>query len=231
MENLLLNYMSKRLELTAAPPVEKFEMGPVITISRQTGCGASVIAYRLSEELNAKGLISGKQSWNYINREILEKSAEKLHLEPEKLKKVLTDNERGIMDEIVEAFSQHSHISDIRIMKTMQEVIRQFAEQGNVIIVGRGGASISRDIVRSIHFRLEAPEEWRMAIIMKRMSFSKDFAIKYLRQSDEERSRYAQRMMKGKPAMMYDMVINRSQFTEEQVVETIMQASRIKKLF
>lgn len=231
MENLFLKYMSKRLEHKTVAPLQIHEMGPVITISRQTGCGASGIAYKLSEALNSQGLVSGKQKWNYINREILERSAEKLNLEPDKLRKVLTDKERGIMDEIVEAFSQHSHISDIKIMKTMQEVIRQFAESGNVIIVGRGGASISHDIIRSLHIRLEAPEEWRLEVIMKRLSFSRDFAVKYLRQTDEERSRYTLKMMKGTPSVLYDITINRSRFTDEQVVETILQAATIKKLF
>lgn len=231
MENLFLKYMSKRLELVAAPKREKHELGPVITISRQTGCGASGIAYRLSEALNQMGLVSEKNPWNYINREILETSAEKLNLEPHKLRKVLTDKERGIMDEIVEAFSQHSHVSDIKIMKTIQEVIRQFAEQGNIIVVGRGGAVITHDIIKSLHIRLEAPQEWRLEVIMKRLSFSKEFALKYIQQNDEERSRYALKMLKGKPSMVYDMVINKSRFSDEQVVELIVQAAKIKNLF
>lgn len=233
MDNLLIEYMNRRFGTPPEILYQKKENGPVITISRQTGCGATAIAFKLADALTRMYTESGKNvSWNYMNREILETAAGKLNLEPHKLHQVLTDHQRGIMDEVVEAFSTHTHKSDMRIMKTLQDVIREFAEQGHVVIVGRGGAAISHDIPKSLHIRIEAPEEWRVEQIMKRLSFSKSYATDYITKNDEDRHRYVQKMLQGKKATaIYDMVINRSRFTDAQIVQLIIEAARIKNLF
>ena len=47
--------------------------------------------------------------------------------------------------------------SDLKIRTTIAKVIRKFANEGNAIIVGRGGVAITRDIPLSLHIFLEAP--------------------------------------------------------------------------
>ncbi len=230
MENLLVEYMNKRFsngKIIAEPAIGP---GPVITISRQTGCGASGLAYEVSKVFNNLNPSSGKTlPWHFINREILEKSAKELNLEPSHLHKVITDKERGIMDQIVEALSSHMHKSDQKIMKTVRDVIRQFAEQGNVIIVGRGGAIVSRDIERSLHVRLEAPLEWRVGVIMTNLGFSREYSREYIRKSDEERAMYVQKMFPGNNReLLYDLVLNPSRFSRNQLIETITALARIK---
>ncbi len=232
MVNLLHEYMNKRFGngkiVTESPAC----FGPVITISRQTGCGASKLAHDLSQLFNSLTDQPGKQEpWRFINREIIEKSAEKLNLEPQHLHKVLTDKERGIMDQIVEALSTHSHKSDRKIMNTMQEVIRQFAEKGNVVIVGRGGAVVSHDIERSLHIRLEAPIEWRTNVVMNNFGFSRAYSLEYIHKTDEEREMYVQRQIQGKhESMLYDVILNPSRFNHSQMVEVITTLAKVKKI-
>ena len=230
MENLLIEYMSKRFSNGKVLTDSAKKLGPVITISRQTGCGASSLAFELSKAFNDLSTPAVKsEPWHFINREILEKSAEKLELEPRHLHKVLSDKERGIMDQIVEALSTHAHKSDQKILKTVREVIRQFAEHGNVVLVGRGGAIVSRDIERSLHIRLEAPLEWRIGVIMSNLGFSKEYSREYIRKSDEEREMYVQKMLPGyNRDLLYDIVLNPSRFTRSQLVETITALARIK---
>jgi len=117
MENRLFEYMNRRIGGGFIPAGQIKEAGPVITISRQTGCGASHIAWALCEELNTKKNLpsvktDGAGKWSFINREILQKSAEQLNLDPSTLKHVIDDKDRGIMDQIVDALSTHSHKSD-----------------------------------------------------------------------------------------------------------------------
>jgi cytidylate kinase len=232
MENLLHEYMNRRLD-SEITPFEAFkEFGPVITISRQAGCGASRIAHDLCKVLNsAKGMESHSREWHFINHEILEKSAEKLNLEPNKLDRVITDKERGIMDEILEALSSNRHKSDKKIMKTMQEVIRQFAEHGRVVIVGRGGAVVSQHIQKALHIRLEAPFEWRKVSVMKKLEYSREYAAEYIHKLDEQRHMYVQRMTEGmKNPSLYDIVLDPSRFTEKQLVEIIIKMAEVKGL-
>ncbi len=232
MENRLFEYMNRRIGGDFIPSGIIKETGPVITISRQTGCGASKIAWSICEELN-KNRTSGKteNKWSFINREILQESAQQLNLDPQALKHVINDKDRGIMDQIVDALSSRTHKSDQKILKTVQEVIRQFGKNGKVVIVGRGGAAICRDIKRSLHIRIEAPEEWRIAEIVKRLDFSKAFATEYIRKQDAERELLVTKLTGKKPDnMIYDVEINRSRFTEKELVDTILHIAAIKGL-
>jgi len=230
MENLLYEYMNKRF----SEEHEHFEspkgLGPVITISRQVGCGASKLAHDICQLMNSIQNPSAKPgTWQFINHEILEKSAEKLELDPSKLHRVITDKERGIMDQIVEALSSHSHKSDQKIMKTVQDVIRQFAERGNVVIVGRGGAVVSQHISRSLHVRLEAPVEWRLNQVMKKLEYSREYAKEYIKKLDEQREMYVQRLLPvSNVYSVYDVTLNPSRFSEKQLLDIIVNMAAVK---
>jgi cytidylate kinase len=232
MENLLYEYMSQRFlsgrDLTRIPR----DSGPVITISRQAGCGATRLAHELCKKFNTDTPATSLQvPWQFVNHEILEKSAEKLNLEPGKLDRVITDKERGIMDQIVEALSTHSHKSDHKIMKTMQEVIRQIAEQGRVIIVGRGGAVVSQHIPRALHLRLEAPLEWRVEQIIKKLEYSRDYARDYILKLDEQREMYVKKMAGGSENhYLYHAVINPSRYTEAELMNLIMHMAKLNDI-
>ncbi len=234
MENRLFEYMNRRVGGDFIPTGKVKEAGPVITISRQTGCGASKIAWSVCEKLNKRadkssGKTNGK--WGFISREILLKSAEQLNLDPMSLKHVISDTDRGMMDQIVDALSSHSHKSDNKIVKTIEEVIRQFGTNGNVVILGRGGASICKNIMRSLHIRIEAPEEWRIAEIAKRLDFSKAFATEYVRNHDAERDFLITKLFGRKPLLSdYDVQFNRTRFTENDLVEAIINLAALKGL-
>jgi cytidylate kinase len=230
MENLLYEYMSKRFSIEHIQSETQIGYGPVITISRQGGCGASKLAHDICQVMNSSTHPKQKPgNWYFINHEILEKSAEKLELDPKKLQQVITDKDRGIMDQIVEALSSHSHKSDQKIMKTVQEIIRQFAEHGNVVIVGRGGAVLSQHIHRSLHVRLEAPFEWRLERVMKKLEYSRDYAREYIGKIDEQRGMFIKKMLNDRHLeSIYDITLNPSRFSEQQLVDIILHTAAIK---
>ena len=230
MENLLYEYMSRRFASYQETSGISKDYGPVITISRQAGCGGSKLAHDLCMKMNEVALKSGRpDNWHFINHEILEKSAEKLNLDPGKLDRLITDKERGIMDEILEALSSHTHKSDQKILKTMSEVIRQIAEQGHVIIVGRGGAVVSQHIRQSLHIRLEAPLNWRCEEVMKKLEYSREYTLEYIHKIDEQREMYVERLIHGTgKTFAYDVTINPSRFSDEQLKEIIIGMAAAK---
>jgi cytidylate kinase len=232
MEDRLFDYMNRRIGGDFIPSRTFKEPGPVITISRQTGCGARGIAWAICDELNkSKPAIKTEGNWRYINREILQESAEQLNLDPSALKSLIDDKTRGIMDEIVGALSTHSHKSDQKILKTVQYVIRQFAVNGNVIIIGRGGANICNDIKLALHIKLVAPEDWRISEIARRLDFSRAYATEYVRKRDVERDLLVTKLFGKKPdSSMYDIAINRSRFTEKELANAIIQLAFIRGL-
>ena len=230
MENRLFDYMNRRLSGEVIPEISKKEPGPVITISRQTGCGARGIAFAICQELNKrKPAVKNENPWRFISREILQESAEKLNLDPVSLQQVVNDKDRGIMDQIVGALSTHSFKSDQKILKTVQDVIRQFGHSGKVVIIGRGGASICSDIKQSLQIRLVAPEDWRIAEIARRLDYNKAYATQYVRKRDAERELLITRLLGKKPdSLAFDLEINRSRFTDAQIAELIIQLATIK---
>lgn len=232
MEDRLFEYMNRRIGGNYTPSRPLAESGPVITISRQTGCGAKGIAFAICDELNNRrpnGKYEG--NWRFINSEILKEAAEELNLDPVALKNVIDDNSRNIMNEIVEALSTHSHKSDQKILKTVHDVIRHFALNGKVIIIGRGGASICSDIKKALHIKLVAPIDWRVSEIMRRMDLSKADATDYIEKSDEERTLMNVKILgKDFHKPVYDVEIERSRFTEKELADVIMQIAIIKGL-
>jgi cytidylate kinase len=232
MENRLFEYMNRRIGGDFIPSGVRKEPGPVITISRQTGCGASSIGWAICEELNKRKPQGKKEgNWNLVSREILQKSAEALNLDPKALIQVINDKDRSIMDQIIEALSSHNHKSDQKILKTIQDVIGQFGTNGNVVIVGRGGASFCSHIKRSLHVRLEAPEEWRINSIAQKLDFSKTFASDYVRKHDAERELLVTKCFGKKPDnSVYDVELNRSRFTEKEITNAIINLAEIKGL-
>ena len=230
MDDRLFEYMNRRIGGGLIPFNTKKEDGPVITISRQTGCGARGIAWIICDELNnRKALVQNKNKWKYLNREILLESAEQLNLDPKAVENIIMDKDRGMMDQIVAALSAHSHKSDLKILKTVHDVIRKFGNNGNVIIIGRGGASICSDIKLSLHVRLVAPEEWRIKEIARRLGFSKAFATEYVHKRDEERELLITKLLGHKPdSTTFDVLLNCNRFTQKEIADSILQIADIK---
>lgn len=229
MENLLFEYMNRRSSGDNKSSPAKQTLGPVITISRTTGCSGAEIAYLVSQLIEKN---NAQQHWKLVSKEILQKSAEQLNLDPDFLRNVVTDNNRGMMDQIVESLSSHIHKSDAKILRTIQHVIRQFAELGNVIIIGRGGAGICTGIDKALHVRLDAPLEWRINEIATKLEFTQEYAFKYVQEHDKQRENFIAKLHGGKPeAFVYDFVVNCSHFSQPQIAEIIYQNAVTKKVF
>jgi len=217
MDNILLKYMEKRYESKIIDPKrEMFCEGPVVTISRECGCTAINIANMMAEKLSHK---TGKK-WNCLTKEILERSARELNLDPAKLEYVFNSKEKSTWDEILGALSSKYYHSDRKIKKTIAEVVKSFACKGNCIIIGRGGVVLTNDIERSFHIKLQAPLEWRATQLQKIYKLSMDEMIKYANDIDKKREILRNYFNKEPlPNTVFDVIFNSKQITDEQIVD------------
>ena len=203
----LVKYLSDRVVEDVA---RKSEPGPVITFSRQYGCPSKLVAARLVDELVRKALSKGKDTrWKYVTKEIMAESARALEVDPEKIKHVFAYEQKGILDNVITAQFNKYYKSDKKIMNTIAKVIRNMASEGNVIIVGRGGVAITRDIPNSLHIMLEAPLEWRAARISENYHVSIHEAKKSAIDIDIKRKQFRE-YFKGKDTdyTWFDMTLN-----------------------
>ena len=105
------------------------------------------------------------------------------------------------------------------------------ANDGHVVILGRGGVAITRDIPRSLHIFLEAPLEWRAALISEKEGYSLDEARKYTIEIDKQREQYRNYYQgKGNDYTWFDLRINCMTLNIDEIAELVIKAMEIKKL-
>ena len=229
MTNILLKYLEERYEHNV-PKQEVKAPGPVITISRAFGCPANLCAIDLAEILT-KIDGEGKEPWKVISKEILEQAAKELGLTPEKIEFVFKFEKRSAVDEILEALSSKYYKSERKIKNTIREVIWAIGKQGRVIIVGRAGVAILKDIPNSLHVKLIAPLDYRIDGVSRRHEISHNEAKKLTVEMDKKRkqlrSDFAGRKM---DYVDYDLIFNCKVLKSEEVVELIAKAAEIRGL-
>lgn len=225
----LLKYVSDRIHEEGG---KGKETGPVITISREYGCPAKIIAGRLAEELSRKLFAKGKDSkWKYVTKEIMAESAKALEIDPEKIKYVFQYEQKSMVDDIISAQFNKYYKSERKIRNTVAKVIRNMAAEGNVIIVGRGGVAITHDISRSLHVMLEAPLEWRTVRISENFKISPEEAKKAAIDVDKKRKEFRE-YFQGKDSdyTRFDLTVNCMSFSIEEIVHIILRVAEIRKL-
>jgi len=206
--------------------------GPVITISREFGCSGKFLADQLAEQLSNQAHVPDKQGdWKVISKEILEHSARELELHPSQIEYVFKYEKKSAIDEILGALSSKYYKSDRKIKNTIKKVIHNIGVEGKSVILGRCGSIITRDIPRSFHLRLIAPLDWRTEVIAKRFNLEPKKAREYVLDIDKKRAQLRNEMA-GETVddTHYDLIINASRFSFDQMVEFIIQGLKVKKV-
>jgi cytidylate kinase len=196
------------------------EDGPVITISRQTGCDARQVAANVVDNLNRK---YGIAKWKWVDKDIIYKIAEELNTDALRVENFYKGIELSNVSEMIMAFSGN-FVSDLRVKKAIKDVVLSMCKEGFLVIVGRGGVSIARDITDALHIRLVAPFYWRVENVMKKKNMDIEVAEEYVVDNDEKRFNLIQTFLDKKPLnidYLFDATINRNAFTIHETAELI----------
>jgi cytidylate kinase len=196
------------------------EDGPVITISRLTGCDARQIAAILADELNRK---CGTSKWKWVDKDIIYAIAKELNTDTQRVENFYKGIELSNISEMIMAFSG-GFVSDLRVKKAIRDVILAMCKAGHIILVGRGGVSIANDIKDALHIRLIAPFYWRVENVMKKKQMDIETAEEYVVDTDEKRFNLIQAFLDKKPLnidYLFDASINRSTFSIQEISELI----------
>jgi cytidylate kinase len=210
----------------------KTEPGPVITISREYGCPAKSVAQKLSEAINNKLRARGiSTEWRWVSKEILVEAAKELQVSPEEIQYVFDYEQKGILDDILKAQGQRYYKNDRKIRNTIGKVIRSFGIQGNVIIVGRAGVVLTKDIPHSLHVNLEAPLDWRTVRTSEKLCLDMDKARKYALDMDKKREKFRDYYVgRGTDYTRFDVSLNCMMFSVDEIVDILFSVAEIRKL-
>jgi len=210
----LIAYLSERYYGQKKEPTG---IGPFLTISRETGCNATGLAAALVKTFRKQGL-----HWHFVNKEILDKSAEKLHLDRHRLEHEFLFSKSNTMDDVIKAMSLRYFKNDKKIRDTIAEIIRYEAQKGHAIVVGRAGVISTRGIENGLHIRLVAPPEWRIRSLQKRKMMSESEARDYIEMTDKKRNLFLEQFAGKKVNEIYfDLVINVASFSEQEVIHMV----------
>jgi cytidylate kinase len=194
--------------------------GPVITLSRLTGCDARQVAETLVDDLNRK---YGKTKWKWVDKDIIYDIANELNTDTQRVENFYKGIELSNVSEMIMAFSG-GFVSDLRVKKAIRDVILAICKEGYIVLVGRGGVSIAREIRNALHIRLIAPFYWRVENVMKKRGIEIEAAEEFIVDTDEKRFNLIQAFLDKKPLnidYLFDATINRKSFTIQEISEMI----------
>jgi cytidylate kinase len=222
---------------------------PVITISSQYGAGGPKLGRELAKRLGIDYL--DKEIIHKVALEVNVPDSEVEEYEPEhhskyksffstifdldalrkKAKTLEEAQEESHFDEREEIPYQF-HVDgwiDSEIYKQMiVKIITALGTRRNVVIAGRGGQHILKDNARTLHIRLVADFDDRVAWVAKKRSITVDEAEEYVSTLDARSRDYLRFYFDCDPdqATQYDIVLNTSRVPPEKCLEIVEDLAR-----
>lgn len=198
-----------------------------ITISRQAGCGAGVVAGKLAKLLQQH---SPKDCcpWTVFDRNLMAKVLEDHHL-PGRLAKFLPEDRMTELQDIADELFGLRPASWTVIEQTT-ETILHLAGLGHVIIIGRGANVITARLPEVFHVRLVAPFEQRIEHAHEAYEMTKEAAREFCRREDLGRARYLKKYFKANinDALLYHLIINTGLVSYDEAARLIAEAAVTK---
>lgn len=207
----------------------------VITISRQYGSGGDEIAKRLCEILG----------YRYFDKQMMVQVAGEVGLSEHELVDFSEVNYkvRGFFNRLfaprivaqVETWSTGptgqqeltvSELNEVACINMVQSTIRAAYKQGNVVIIGRGGQAILRDMAGVLHVRIEATLGARVMRIQAQKATSISEAEAITRSNDQAAAAYLKNFygIDWADPLNYHLVLNSGQWGIEASAEIVVNA-------
>ena len=178
-----------------------------VTISRQTGSGAFVVAEMLAHYLQHHS--SGDACpWTVFDRNLMDKVLEDHNL-PTRLAKFLPeDRVSQIEDILADVFEVHPPAQTV-IEQTIETILK-LAGLGNVILIGRGSPVITAKLPCVLRVRLTAPLEKRVEHVCQFYHLTETEAHKFCLSQDRGRERYLKKYFNAdiNDPLLYHLIIN-----------------------
>lgn len=201
----------------------------VITISRQFGAGAKELGRRIADKLE----------YYYADEDMLERAAVEVHVSPE-WQEIIELEPGGKLQRYISKLSpfgqslmerplsdKQRYIDGFKYVELMHTIIGQIAEEGNAVIIGRGGQYILQNFEGAYHLLIVADEKDRVKRIQDKYNFSSKRAVQVVKGMHKRRvNLYGFFGRKDYDDMtLYNLTLNMSKLSLDQaealVYETI----------
>ena len=139
---------------------------------------------------------------------------------------ILSRDYQELLEE--EPITQSHELDDKRFIEVTSAVIKDLAQGGNVVIVGRGGNIILKDTPNVLHVDVIAPKDHRIRTIMEREHLEANEAEKFVDQQEEARNAFFNRFFKANPldATLYHMILNMADLRLDTAAQIVAHAAQ-----
>ena len=193
----------------------------------------AALTVAVSREAGSRGYSIGKLAgqklgWPVYNQELLEYTAQEGPFRQNVMDNLSADALRWAdarLDQLLreEAISEHPSVRELA------RIVLALGAQGEVLLIGRGaGALLPTE--STLHVRVIAPREDRVAYMSQWLRLTLDEAAEQVRLRDQRRADFLKTHFHRDPADLYqyDLLLNSSLLGEERCAELIAQAARAK---
>ncbi len=195
----------------------------IITISRQFGAGGKTLGEMISKKLGCPFIVDeiiqmlatrAKVSTHFV--ENLEKEAGGKFL-----KFITTLVSRTYVERILD--DKRGYIDEEIYVELLHKIIRQVAEKGSCIILGRGSQYILRDREDVYHVLLISDKAHRIRFMQENYNLSPREAIQVVEKEEKKRTNLYRKF--GKEDFdhphLYDLVLNMSKIDLEKAADVV----------
>ena len=196
----------------------------IVTIEREYACGASAIAQRLAERLG----------WTLWDQALTDEIARLLDC-PSQTVEEREERKDTVTYRLFKSFMRGSFEGSVNaprlkmvdadcIRDTAQQVVRDVAQKGNAVIVGRGAAYYLHDRTDALHVFLYGPIEEKIRQLISEGKAENE-AVDLVETVDQERSEYIRKYfdLEWPSRQFFHLMIN-SKMGNQMAVETILHA-------
>ena len=195
---------------------------PIIVIGRQYGSGGHDIGKALAEKLG----------FSFYDNEIIQMTAGSTGYTPQFVKNLEENMTNSFLHDLVSQMYIYSDTQEAprdTIFESEGKVIRQIADQGNCVILGRCADYVLRNYPNCLKIYLHASSDYRTERIMHIENLSRENALSKIRRMDRKRSanyQYYTRRIWGHSGN-YDLTVN-TEIGSDAVQNLILQALSLK---
>jgi cytidylate kinase len=199
----------------------------IITVEREFGCGAPVIAAQLARSLG----------WKLWDQELTEEIAKVANVDCSEVER----REERVDSRLYRlakvfwrgSYERGAHLSEAQafdadcMMRMMHEVLEKIANDGNAVIVGRGAPYLLRERKDAFHIFMYAPRPEKIRRVVAAGKTSKE-AEELVDTIDRERMAYVKHYFNAEwpNRTLYHMMIN-TVIGDHNVIESILSTMRL----
>jgi len=185
----------------------------VITVSRQVGSLGTELAQILAERLQ----------YEYVDKEKIGKALATYGLPEPEVEK---------FDEKKPPFWDSWQVQRKKFLHFLEAVIYDFAQRGNVVIVGRGGQVLLKDLPGVLHLRIFAPFEMRVRRFLAEKGGDEKQIARFLRRDDRDSEGFIHTFfdMNWDDPALYDIVLNTQKISVDTAVAMVLQIAQSREM-